>query len=104
MYLIKTDSDGYSLPMGINKINEKNIELTANPNPFNNYTTIVFEKFKTEKLKFTLFNTLGQSVRQIENISNGKIRIERNELKNGIYFFTLCSNIAVVGSGKLVIE
>jgi hypothetical protein len=104
VYLIKTNSDGNSSPLGINTKEAKNVELKATPNPFNTYTTISIDNFKTEKLRLTVYNTLGQSVRQIDNILNGQIRIERNELKNGIYFFTVCNEISMVGNGKLIIE
>ncbi|MFH1321893.1 MAG: T9SS type A sorting domain-containing protein [Bacteroidota bacterium] len=74
------------------------------PNPFYHSTTITFRNSKKEKHTLTLYNSLGQLVRQIDNISNGQIIIKRDNLSNGLYFFQLQNVRQVVATGKLMIE
>jgi len=103
VFLIKTDADGYSSPLGVNNLLIQNLELKAYPDPFSTYTTIEYKNFKTVQLKLTLYNTFGKAVRQIEHISNGQIRLERNGLENGIYILKLYCDDAIFGSGKVLI-
>jgi len=73
------------------------------PNPFSASTTIEFANKKNEKYSLLIYNTTGQLVRKIDNISNGKIRIERDNLTNGLYFFQLRTDSEIIGKGKVII-
>jgi len=102
--LIKTDSTGYALTVGVNEMKAQPAEITISPNPFNVHATFVLKNFKTGKLNLTIYNTLGESIRKIADCSDGRIRIERNNLANGLYFFTLTNDTSIIGNGKFVIE
>ena len=82
----------------------QNLSFIAYPNPFTNSTIIEFKNSKKEKHTFTLYKTTGQLVRKIDNISTGKIIIDRRNLTNGLYFFQLRNEREIVGYGKLIIE
>ena len=78
--------------------------IVVYPNPFKNSTTIEFKNEKQEKYTLTIYNTTGALVRKIDNITAGKIKIERENLKSGLYFFQLVNNTKRVGTGKIIIE
>jgi len=78
--------------------------FTVYPNPFSAYTFIKFENHKKEKHTLTIYNSLGQLVRQIDNINEGQVKIEKKNLTSGLYFFQLRNDIEIVGNGKLIIE
>jgi len=80
------------------------INIRVYPNPFSDFTIMEFENTRKEKSILTIYNTIGQLVRQIDNISNGQIRIERGNLTNGLYFFQLRTDSEIVGNKKLIIE
>ncbi len=91
-------------PVSVGGMGEKNNEIKIFPNPFGASTTIEFDNKKNEKYSLRIYNTTGQRVRKIENIITGKIKIERENLKSGLYFFQLMNNRHSFGSGKMMIE
>jgi len=100
--IIKTTNGG-----GITRVNDINLKLqkiTVYPNPFSAYTLIEFENYKKEKHTLTLYNSLGQLVRQIDNINEGQVKIEKKNLTSGLYFFQLRNEIEIVGMGKIIIK
>lgn len=64
-------------------------EIFIYPNPLTDFSIIQFENNSNHIFIFQLFNSLGQMVKEINNISNENIVIHKDELKNGIYFFYL---------------
>jgi hypothetical protein len=80
------------------------ITVNVYPNPFESYTTIQFSNDRNEPYSLTLFNSYGQVLRKIDNITNGSVAIERDQLKSGVYFFKLSSNSDSYKTGKLIIK
>lgn len=76
----------------------------AFPNPFSEFTTLKFENSKNEKHNLAVYNSLGQIQLSINNITSDRIKIEKTNLKNGLYFFKLWTDSKVVSTGKLIIE
>lgn len=74
------------------------------PNPFSNFAILEFENSKQEKHTLTLYNSLGQLVRQIDNINEEQVKIEKKNLTSGLYFFQLRNEVETVGTGKIIIE
>ena len=74
------------------------------PNPLGQNSTLTFEHATKENCTFTLYNTQGQVVQTISNITTDKVEIERKHLTNGLYFFQLRTETKLLGNGKLVIE
>jgi hypothetical protein len=83
---------------------QNNNDIKISPNPFDDYSNLTFTNPKNEKHTLTIFNTTGQIVQQKDNIISGEIKIERENLVSGIYFFQLRSVSNVVVTGKLVVE
>ncbi|PIQ14396.1 MAG: hypothetical protein COW67_14075 [Flavobacteriales bacterium CG18_big_fil_WC_8_21_14_2_50_32_9] len=101
-----TDTYCDSIPIftGINELKNNRIKLFIAPNPFDNYTVVKFENTKREKLKLQILNPLGQSVLQINNITDNKVQIEKNGLPSGLYFVQLIKNNQVIGLDKIIIK
>ncbi|MBL4657763.1 MAG: T9SS type A sorting domain-containing protein [Flavobacteriales bacterium] len=74
------------------------------PNPFDQSAIVEFANEKNEKYLLTLYNSAGQMVRQIGNISSGKIRLERDNLTNGLYFLQLQNEFEIIANRKIIIE
>jgi len=86
-----------------------NIPLQQNdvliyPNPFSHSATIEFKNEKKEKYTLTIYHPNGQLVRKIDNITNGTVKIEKENLKSGLYFYQLMNNSKRVGAGKIIVE
>ena len=84
------------------RIHKFNIKIY--PNPFSSSTTIEFDNKKNEKYSLLIYKTTGQLVRKIDNITNGKIKIERENLNSGLYFVSIMNNTLGVATGKILIE
>jgi len=83
---------------------DNDIQVQFYPNPFSKSTTLEFDNQNNETHTLTIYDVTGQLVRKIDKISSGKIRIERENLKNGLYFFQLTCNRERVRSGKLIVN
>jgi photosystem II stability/assembly factor-like uncharacterized protein len=77
-----------------NKYLPSQFSLSNNyPNPFNPSTVISYSIPSASNLKLTIYNTLGQTVRVLENgyknAGNYSITFSASELPSGIYFYRL---------------
>ncbi|MBK6483892.1 MAG: T9SS type A sorting domain-containing protein [Chitinophagaceae bacterium] len=99
-----THCDSVSAFTGINELKKNRIKLFISPNPFDNFTVVKFENAKREKIKLQILNPIGQSVLQIDNITDNKVQIEKNGLPSGLYFVRLIKDNQVIGADKIVIE
>ena len=89
---------------GIKNIDEKEGEFNIYPNPFSTNTTIEFENKNGENRTLAIYNSTGALVRKIDNITNGSVRIERENLQSGMYFLQIMNNAKRVGAGKIIVE
>ena len=64
----------------------------------------LFDFSKDEKYSFSVFNISGQLMHKNENISTGKIFLEKKNLTSGIYFYQIKNKTDIISSGKFVIE
>ena len=79
------------MPDLIDKYTLKTEGCTIFPNPFNEYACIVLPDFETAG-KIELIDTYGRTVRIIHFTSGSPIRIDRDDLPEGIYFIRIHSN------------
>jgi len=72
------------------------------PNPF--HTSTVFS-VNRQLLNADLFfyDVNGRAVKVIHNIEEGKTTITRDDLSNGVYFFTIIANGEILASGKVLV-
>jgi hypothetical protein len=91
-----------TIPLGIeNLISNENV-VSVFPNPFSTETT-----FKTdEALKdatLEVYNSLGQTVKQIKNISGKTVTLFRDNLPSGLYYIRMRQESKVIATEKLII-
>jgi len=85
----------------INEINVKDI-FSIFPNPFSAQTTLQIDKgFKNATL--SVYNSFGQQVKKIENISGQTVTLNRDKLTSGVYFFRLLQDDIILRTGKLIL-
>jgi len=90
----------------ISEIKEPGIQqsLRISPNPFNEYAMLTFENQTSENYSLTIYDTQGREVQTINNITTGKIKIERKYLMDGVYSFQVYSESAFIGVGKFILQ
>jgi hypothetical protein len=79
-----------------------NNSFSVYPNPFSTQTTLQTDKiFRDATL--TVYNSYGQQVKQILNISGQTITLHRDKLPSGLYFIRLTQDNKTFTTDKLVI-
>jgi len=90
------------LPTDIVKSTTPSNVLSFYPNPFSNFVVIHFNT-TINNAELSLYNMYGQKIKTIKNISGEEIKIERNNLPNGLYFIRLTENNKIIAYDKLII-
>ncbi|HXB42362.1 MAG TPA: T9SS type A sorting domain-containing protein [Bacteroidia bacterium] len=72
------------------------------PNPFSSKTILQMDK-NLKDATLTLYNSFGQQVKQIKNISGQTIIVQRDNLSCGLYFLQLTQDNTILTTDKLVI-
>ncbi|MFT6502071.1 MAG: hypothetical protein ACJASQ_002196 [Crocinitomicaceae bacterium] len=103
--LKQTDYDGktsYSDLEAVEFNNRNDYSLDIYPNPFSVETSLhTNENLKEASL--IIYNSNGQIVKQIENISGQTFTVNRDNLSRGLYFVNLVQNSEVLAASKLII-
>jgi len=89
--------------IGINDPGNSFNETKFYPNPFQFQTVITVDR-NLKNAQIILYDVLGQEVKNIQNISGKEIKIERGNLQNGIYFYSLKQDDQIIATGKLIAE
>ena len=92
----------YTNPLGI-KENTLNKSISIYPNPFSFEATIKTDKnLKNATLK--MYNLFGQEVKESKNITGREIKLERDNLSNGLYLIRLIEDNTTIVTSKLLIN
>lgn len=91
-----------SLTGDISEYSNISSQISIYPNPFSNTTTLKTENL-FENATFIVYNTLGEQVRKIDNISGQTFTFYRENLDEGIYFYHLKENNKMLSEDKLII-
>jgi len=97
MYIVKTDSMGFTNTVGINPVNEylpKNFELFQNyPNPFNPSTTISFSIPTGSFVKLKVFDITGREIKvlisEYKQSGTYEVMFDGGNLSSGVYYYKL---------------
>ena len=81
-----------------------NIQVNVYPNPFSSEATLEFPLSNEQEAYVRLYNNLGQLVQEIGHIQIGLIKINRNSLASGMYYFQVSTTDNKIGSGKVMIK
>jgi len=76
--------------------------VTVYPNPFSSSTTLQTNIFLKNAI-VTVYNSYGQTVKQIENISGQTVTLFRDNLPSGLYFIRLIEGNKIIAANKLII-
>lgn len=93
--LLNAEISGLSIPEIINNI-------SIYPNPFSFSTTLQSDNL-FQNVNLTVYNTYGQIVKQINNLSGKTIVFQRDNLTRGLYLLQLTQDNKVITTDKLVI-
>lgn len=78
------------------------LRLQILPNPFSKQTTLQTDKVLANAT-LKLYNSLGQQVRQVNNISGQTVTLHRDNLTSGLYYLQLTQDNQTIATDKLVI-
>jgi hypothetical protein len=109
IYIVKMDSNCTStgnviadaVPLNTNPLNGK---TTVYPNPFSDFCNLTISKDAgiLENATMVLYDILGNKTVTIP-VKGYEVRIDRNNLQSGIYFYLVKNRDAIVGKGKLIV-
>ncbi len=91
-----------SMLLSTNDYQNLNKQISFYPNPFNTELTISSET-SLENLTLKIFNSLGQLVKEIENLNGNSIKINRENINNGIYQLQLIKNDKIINRSSVII-
>jgi hypothetical protein len=113
----QTDAVGVATGYAMLKVDDMSEEISSDiqesdlsksfkfsPNPFIDFAIVTFENPKAAKCILTIYDSKGNVVQIIDKIDNGQIKIERNNLPDGIYSFQVHSESIFIGAGKFVLQ
>ena len=80
----------------------KTNKVVISQNPFSNETTLTF-KTVLNKVNLIIYNSAGQVVKQIKNISGQSYILNRENLETGIYFLRVSENNDIIATEKFII-
>jgi hypothetical protein len=82
----------------------KTLNIKVFPNPMEKETTISFNPYTDKLYNIVLLDNLGRQLRTYNNIENGELTINKNDLKKGLYIIQLISDSKLIINKKLIIE
>ena len=81
---------------------EIKIQSTLYPNPFFKQAILSFEtELRSGVLK--IYTITGQLITEVPGICGKKLMINREELNEGVYFYTLTQEGKILTSGKFIV-
>lgn len=86
--------------LGVNEIESKNTVLY--PNPLASQATLA-TNVSLNNANVIIYNSIGQKVKEISNISEQEITINRDNLSDGLYYIVLLQGNDVIAKEKLII-
>lgn len=92
-----------SMLLSVNDINHLKQKINLSPNPFKN-ELLITRKLYFENSTFKIYNSIGQLIKQIGNLSGQNIIIKRDNLNSGIYFTQLIENGQIISTDKIIIS
>ena len=88
--------------VGINNLNADS-KIKISPNPFNHSTTLS-TTYVLKDARIIVYNSVGQIVKKIENISGYRFILNRDDLVSGLYFIQLEQGEKQLINKKLIIS
>lgn len=84
---------------------KNDLDVKISPNPFKTSTIIKISGNRGSlPISFVLYDLTGKEVKVKSTVSGQQIVVERGNLINGIYFYTLLQDNKTIGTGKLIMD
>jgi uncharacterized repeat protein (TIGR01451 family) len=83
--------------------NDGNIEVTAAPNPFTQSTLITVDGV-TSEFSFELYDVSGKLIKNIPTVNESRFVIQREEMSQGVYFYSITTANKQKAFGRLVVQ
>lgn len=75
------------------------------PNPMSTSARLLIDpSISIKNAELNIINVLGKTLRSIRNIQGHEVKIEREGMAKGIYFYELRENNKVIKTGKFIVE
>ncbi len=87
----------------IHEIENEESTIIVYPNPFSENTTLQFTK-PAYNATLSIYDILGKEVFRMQNINEKEIKISRDGMCKGMYFFKILEGSGIVGQGKFIVE
>ncbi len=97
------DDISFTFPTnGINELGKDKPNITFYPNPSSSEISIQTKTF-FENATLTVYNSFGQQVKQIKNISGQRVTLHRDNLPSGMYFIRITQENKIISVEKVEI-
>lgn len=102
-------SVNFTIPCGSGIVkNNTKTKFIISPNPFSTQTTLHTDRTDGRQAIFhnatlTVDNYLGQTVKQLKNISGHTVTLHRDNLPSGLYFVRLIEENKTIAADRLII-
>ena len=83
--------------------NYHNQSVNIYPNPFNIETNLI-STIAFKEAVLTLYNSLGNEIKKIKNISGASFSLQRDNLPSGLYYLQIKQDNIILTSNKLIIN
>ncbi len=98
--LIETFYEG--VPTSTYEVASPELGIQLSPNPIHDFSILSIEEGQLQQVD--LFSANGQLMRSYTGINNSQLKIERQDLQSGMYFYRLQSEAGKWYSGKLLVQ
>jgi len=100
MFIAKLDT----LVTGISEKENSHSSTTLSPNPFHETATLTINTNKIQEGTIEIKNILGAAVQQPKHFTGNTIKLQRNNLPAGIYFYRITTKEGMSMNGKFIID
>lgn len=97
------DCDGILNPISVSEHVFKNSKSIIFPNPFSN-SAIIKTSIELNDAALKIYDLLGQEVLTNSHLNGQEIKINKENLTNGNYYYKLTQNGELISKGKFIIE
>lgn len=91
------------IPLGVEESDTVSDNISVSPNPFDSELSIE-SAIAFDNVSLKLYNTVGQLVREINNISGQRITLNRENLNSGLYFIQLFEKGKLIKASKVLVN
>ncbi len=92
----------YINTLGVKKNGIEN-SVSVFPNPFSRHAVLKFNNSEGSVYALKIVNSLGQTVKRMNNIHGASVDISAGTLKGGIYYYFLIKKGKIVAKGKFTV-